>query len=70
MTEAPPLAKSLMISSAAERRMVEVPVRYRPRIGKSKITGTVRGTVLAGTKIIVTIIRYYPAYLRSRKKTA
>ena len=58
--------KALMAGS----RMVEVPVRYRPRIGKSKITGTVRGTVLAGTKIIVTIIRYYPAYLRSRKKTA
>jgi len=33
-------------------RVVEVPVRYRPRIGKSKITGTVRGTVRAGFKIL------------------
>jgi glycosyltransferase involved in cell wall biosynthesis len=48
-------------------RMVEVPVRYRRRIGKSKITGTVRGTVLAGTKIIATIFRYYPMYLKSRR---
>ncbi len=47
--------------------IVEVPVRYRKRIGKSKITGTVRGTILAGTKIIGTIFKYYPSYLRARK---
>jgi glycosyltransferase involved in cell wall biosynthesis len=52
----------------AGSRIVEVPVRYRPRIGKSKITGTVRGTVLAGTKIIMTIFKFYPAYLNSRRK--
>jgi glycosyltransferase involved in cell wall biosynthesis len=39
-------------------RVVEVPVRYRPRIGKSKISGTLRGTVLAGYRIITTILRY------------
>lgn len=49
-------------------RILEVPVRYRKRIGKSKITGTVRGTVLAGTKIITTIFQYYPLYLRARRK--
>ena len=48
-------------------RTVEVPVRYRKRIGRSKITGTVRGTFLAGTKIIGTILRYYPRYLASRR---
>jgi len=32
--------------------VAEVPVRYRPRIGKSKITGTVRGTLRAGFKIL------------------
>lgn len=47
-------------------RIEEVPVRYRRRIGRSKISGTVRGTVLAGTKIIATIFRYYPSFLRSR----
>lgn len=47
-------------------RIVEVPVRYRRRIGKSKISGTVRGTIMAGSKIIWTILRYYPAYLRGR----
>lgn len=36
-------------------RCVEVPVNYRRRIGTSKISGTVKGTVLAGTKILSTI---------------
>ena len=39
-------------------RVVEVPVRYRKRIGKSKITGTFSGTVRAGVKIIYTIFKY------------
>jgi glycosyltransferase involved in cell wall biosynthesis len=36
--------------------VVEVPVRYRRRVGRSKISGTVKGTVLAGGLIIWTII--------------
>ena len=36
----------------------EVPVSYRKRIGHSKISGTFRGTVLAGIAIIGTILRY------------
>ncbi len=39
-------------------RIREVPVRYRIRIGISKITGTVSGTLKAGTKIIYTIFKY------------
>ncbi len=39
-------------------RCVEVPVRYRKRIGFSKISGTVKGTVMAGYKILYTIFRY------------
>ena len=39
-------------------RCLEVPVRYRRRIGHSKISGTVRGTVLAGYKILSTIAKY------------
>ena len=39
-------------------KIVEVPVRYRKRIGKSKITGTFSGTVRAGVKIIYTIFKY------------
>jgi glycosyltransferase involved in cell wall biosynthesis len=39
-------------------RCVEVPVSYRKRIGVSKITGTVKGTIKAGVKILWTIARY------------
>ncbi len=39
-------------------RIGEVPVSYRRRVGVSKITGTVSGTVRAGYKIISTILRY------------
>lgn len=48
-------------------RFGEVPVRYRKRIGKSKITGTVKGTVLAGIKILWTLARYSgPSVLAQR----
>ncbi|MFL6248541.1 MAG: glycosyltransferase family 2 protein [Thermoanaerobaculia bacterium] len=39
-------------------RVVEVPVRYRKRVGKSKISGTVTGVVKAGWWIIWTIVKY------------
>ena len=38
-------------------RCAEVPVSYRKRIGTSKITGTVAGSVMAGAKIIWVIFR-------------
>ncbi|MEX0878552.1 MAG: glycosyltransferase family 2 protein [Thermoanaerobaculia bacterium] len=39
-------------------RVAEVPVSYRRRVGVSKITGTVPGTLKAGWKILWTIGRY------------
>ena len=39
-------------------RVEERPVRYRERIGRSKITGTLRGTLMASYKIIGTILAY------------
>lgn len=39
-------------------RCTEVPVGYRRRVGRSQITGTVSGTVRAGTKILWTIARH------------
>jgi glycosyltransferase involved in cell wall biosynthesis len=38
-------------------RCTEIPVDYRKRIGHSKISGTVKGTILAGYKILFTIFR-------------
>jgi glycosyltransferase involved in cell wall biosynthesis len=40
-------------------RVIEVPVSYYPRIGKSKISGTLKGTVGAGWFILSLIVRYY-----------
>lgn len=40
-------------------RIVEVPVSYYPRIGKSKISGTVKGTVGAAWFILSRIVGYY-----------
>ena len=37
---------------------LEVPARYRRRIGQSKVSGTVRGTVMAGYKILSLIGRH------------
>lgn len=36
-------------------KILEVPVSYRKRIGKSKVTGTVKGSVMAGVIILKTI---------------
>jgi glycosyltransferase involved in cell wall biosynthesis len=49
----------MQIKAARQRvRTLEVAVDYRPRIGYSKITGTVWGTVRAGYKILLTLFRY------------
>ncbi len=44
---------------AAKRglKCLEAPVRYRKRVGKSKVSGTLRGSAMAGYKIISTILR-------------
>lgn len=37
---------------------IEIPVRYKNRIGVSKVSGTVKGTIMAGIKIIGWIFKY------------
>ncbi|MDE0472605.1 MAG: glycosyltransferase family 2 protein [Ekhidna sp.] len=39
-------------------RTVDIPVDYRQRIGTSKVSGTIKGTIGAGYKIIYTIFKY------------
>ena len=36
----------------------EVPVKYRNRIGVSKVSGTVKGAIFAGIKILTWIFKY------------
>ena len=38
-------------------KFAEVPVSYRKRIGVSKVSGTIKGTILAGYKILLTIFK-------------
>ncbi len=41
----------------AGQSILQVPVRYRKRIGRSKISGTLRGSLMAGYKIFFWIFR-------------
>jgi glycosyltransferase involved in cell wall biosynthesis len=49
----------ILKSALAGFRVVEVPVSYHPRIGKSKISGTLKGTIGAAWFILSLIVRYY-----------
>ena len=53
-----------------ELRVTERAVSYRRRIGKSKITGTVTGTVKAGAKIIYTIFKLKLGELLARGQSS
>ena len=37
----------VLLAHRAGLRIVETEVRYRPRVGRSKVTGTLRGTLQA-----------------------
>jgi len=58
----------ILKGALAGYRVVEVSVSYYPRIGKSKISGTVKGTLGAGWFILSLIVRYY--FRHSRAGTA
>jgi len=44
--------------------VIEVPVRYRARIGRSKISGTIAGSLRAGWKILGWILVWRFSLLR------
>jgi glycosyltransferase involved in cell wall biosynthesis len=56
----------ILKAAVAGYRVVEVPMSYHPRIGKSKISGTLKGTVGAAWFILSLIVRYY---FRQRTRT-
>ena len=49
-----------MIAKAARRgaRVMEVPVSYHPRLGRSKISGTVRGSIGAAWGLLGSVVRH------------
>jgi hypothetical protein len=49
----------LVKAERAQLRIVEMPVPYRPRLaGRSKVSGTVRGTLGAAWKLLGSAVRY------------
>lgn len=49
----------MQIKAAIQKlKTKEIPVSYRKRIGKSKVTGTVKGTVMASIIILTTIFKF------------
>ena len=49
----------MQVKAARHRlKITEVPVNYKKRIGISKVSGTIKGTVMAGYKILWTIFKY------------
>ena len=48
----------MQVKAAKQKlKCIEVPVKYRKRIGVSKVSGTIKGTILAGHKILWTIFK-------------
>jgi glycosyltransferase involved in cell wall biosynthesis len=57
----------ILKGARAGYRVVEVPVSYYPRIGKSKISGTLKGMLGAAWFILSLIVRYY--FRRGKNRT-
>ncbi len=60
----------ILKGALAGYRVIEVPVSYYPRIGKSKISGTLKGTFGAGWFILSLIVRYYLRRRRAGRPSA
>ena len=52
------LPEMVIVGLQRKLRIIEVPVNYRGRVGDSKITGTIRGTLRTGFRMIGLILRF------------
>ena len=52
------LPEMVILALKAGLRVIEVPVNYRGRVGESKITGTLKGAVVTGVRMIGLVFRY------------
>jgi glycosyltransferase involved in cell wall biosynthesis len=52
------LPEMVILALLMELSIIEIPLNYKPRTGKSKITGTWRGAVSTGLKMIQLIVSY------------
>jgi glycosyltransferase involved in cell wall biosynthesis len=52
------LPEMVILALRKNLKVIEVPVNYRGRIGESKITGSLQGTLKTGLRMIALILRY------------
>jgi glycosyltransferase involved in cell wall biosynthesis len=52
------LPEMVILGLKKKLRLIEVPVNYRSRVGESKITGTLRGTLRTGFRMIGVILKH------------
>lgn len=52
------LAELLIVSLIIGSKNLEIPVRYKKRVGESKITGSLKGSVLVGIQMFKLAIQY------------
>jgi len=52
------LPEMVILALRHKLKLIEIPVNYRGRIGESKITGTLKGTLKTGTNMIRLMLRY------------
>lgn len=52
------LPEMVILALRKNLKVIEIPVNYRGRVGESKITGTLKGTLKTGLRMIGLILRY------------
>lgn len=52
------LPEMVILALKGGLRVIEVPVNYRGRVGESKITGSLRGTLVTGVRMIALVLKY------------
>jgi len=52
------LPEMVILALKRDLRVIEVPVNYRGRVGQSKITGTLKGALVTGVRMVGLVFRY------------
>jgi len=52
------LPEMVVLALHSRVRLIEVPVNYRGRVGESKITGTLKGTLRTGFRMVALVLKY------------
>ncbi len=52
------LPEMVILALKKNLKIIEIPVNYRGRVGESKITGSLKGTLSTGLRMIAIILKY------------